>query len=177
MTYVVRTGSDPLAAVPAIRNVLRAVDKDQPATAIGLLSDSLDRATAEPAFYARLLGAFGVLAVTLALVGTYGVIAYAVAQRNHEIGLRMALGARGASVVWLVIRRTLTLGMAGVVIGTSAAWLATRLLETVLFEVTPTDPATFAAVATTVFVAALLAGLVPARRATRVDPLVALRHE
>ena len=177
MTYVVRTGSDPLAAVPAIRNVLRAVDRDQPATAIGLLSDSLDRATAEPAFYARLLGAFAVLAVTLALVGTYGVIAYAVAQRNHESGLRMALGARRASVVWRVVRRTLTLGMAGVVIGTSAAWLATRLLETVLFEVTPTDPATFAAVATTVFVATLLAGLVPARRATRVDPLVALRHE
>ena len=177
MTYVVRTGSDPLAAVPAVRNALRAVDKDQPATAIGLLTDSLDRATAEPAFYARLLGTFAVLAVVLALVGTYGVIAYAVAQRNHEIGLRMALGARAASVVWLVIRRTLVLGMAGVVIGTSVAWLATRLLKTVLFEVTPTDPATFTAVAITVFVAALLAGLIPAHRATRVDPLVALRHE
>jgi len=177
MTYVVRTGSDPLAAVPAIRNVLRAVDKDQPATAIGLLTDSLDRATAEPAFYARLLGTFAVLAVVLALVGTYGVIAYAVAQRNHEIGVRMALGARGASVVWLVIRRTLILGTTGVAVGTAVAWLATRLLKTVLFEITPTDPATFTAVAITVFVAALLAGLIPARRATRVDPLVALRHE
>jgi ABC-type antimicrobial peptide transport system permease subunit len=83
----------------------------------------------------------------------------------------------GASVLWLVIRRTLVLGGAGVVIGTSAAWLATRLLKTVLFEITPTDPATFTAVAVTVFVAALLAGIIPAHRATRVDPLVALRHE
>jgi putative ABC transport system permease protein len=177
MTYVIRTSSDPLAAVPAIRSVLRAVDRDQPATAIGLLTDSLDRATAEPGFYARLLGAFALLAVLLALVGTYGVIAYAVAQRHHEIGVRMALGARGASVLWLILRRTLVLGAAGVLLGSGAAWLATRLLTTVLFEVTPTDPATFAAVALTVFVASLLAGLIPARRATRVDPLVALRHE
>jgi predicted permease len=177
MTYVIRTESDPLAVVPAVRNVLRTVDKDQAATAIALMADLLDRATAEPAFYARLLGTFAVLAVALAFVGTYGVIAYAVAQRNHEIGLRMALGARGASVVWLVIRRTLLLGAAGVIVGTGAAWLATRLLTTVLFEITPTDPATFTAVALIVFIAALLAGAIPARRATRVDPLVALRHE
>jgi putative ABC transport system permease protein len=177
MTYLVRTGSDPLAAVPAMRSVLRAVDRDQPATAIGLLTDSLDRHTSEPGFYAKLLGVFALVAVLLAVVGTYGVIAYGVAQRHHEIGVRMALGARDASVLWLVIRGTLALAAAGVAVGTGVAWLATRLLKTVLFEVTPTDPATFAAVALTVFVAALLAGLIPARRATRVDPLVALRHE
>jgi ABC-type antimicrobial peptide transport system permease subunit len=141
------------------------------------MSDALDAATADPGFYARLLGTFALLAVVLALVGTYGVIAYSVAQRHHEIGLRMALGARGSSVLWLVIRRTLMLGATGVIIGTAAASLATRLLEAFLFETTPTDPATFAAVALTVFLAALLAGLIPARRATRVDPLVALRHE
>jgi ABC-type antimicrobial peptide transport system permease subunit len=117
------------------------------------------------------------MAITLALVGTYGVIAYTVAQRQHEIGLRMALGARGASVLWLVARRTLLLGAAGVIVGTAVARLATRLLESVLFDIEPTDPATFGAVAVTVFVAALAAGLIPARRATRVDPLVALRHE
>jgi putative ABC transport system permease protein len=177
MTYLVRTNSDPLAVVPALRHVLSAVDKDQPATAVGLLAESLDRATAEPGFYARLLGTFALLAIALALVGTYGVIAYAVAQRNHEIGVRMALGARGTSVLWLIVRRTLVLGGAGVIIGTGAAWLATRLLESVLFDIEPTDPATFGAVAIAVFIAALLAGLIPARRATRVDPLIALRHE
>jgi ABC-type antimicrobial peptide transport system permease subunit len=120
---------------------------------------------------------FALLAVVLALVGTYGVIAYSVALRNHEIGLRMALGASDSSVVWLVIRRTLVLGATGVAVGTTAAWLVTRLLRSFLFETTPTDPATFGAGALIVFVAALLAGLIPARRATRVDPLVALRHE
>jgi putative ABC transport system permease protein len=177
MTYVIRTASEPLAAIPAIRSVLRVVDKDQPATAIGLLSDVVDRATAEPGFYARLLGGFALLAVVLALVGTYGVIAYSVAQRTHEIGLRMALGAHERSVLWLVIRRTIILGGIGVLIGTIGAWMATRLLETFLFEITPTDPGTFAAVALIVFTAALLAGLIPGRRAIRIDPLVALRHE
>lgn len=177
MTYVVRTHAEPLAVVPALRNVLRAVDQNQPATRIGLMSDVLDAATAEPGFYARLLGGFALLAVVLALVGTYGVIAYSVAQRTHEIGLRMALGARERSVLWLVIRRTLILGGSGVLIGAIGAWMATRLLETFLFEITATDPATFTAVALTVFTAALLAGLIPGRRAIRIDPIAALRHE
>jgi predicted permease len=177
VTYVVRVPSDPLAAIPAIRHVLRTVDKDQPATFIGPMTDALDAATSEPAFYARLLGVFAVLAVGLALVGTYGLLAYSVAQRHHEIGLRMALGASEGSVLWLIIRRTLALGTAGVVVGTGVAWSVTRLLETFLFEIAPTDPATFAAVAVFVFVSAVLAGVMPARRATRVDPLVALRHE
>ena len=177
ITYVVRTASDPLGAIPSIRNVLRSVDANQPATALGLMNDLLDASTSEPEFFARLLGTFALLAVILALVGTYGVIAGTVAQRNHEIGIRMALGADRRKVVWLVIRRTLVLGAAGVAVGTAAAWLATRLLQTFLFETTPTDPATFTTVALTVFVAAVLAGMIPARRATRVDPLVALRHE
>src|SRR6266542_157138 len=120
MTYVIRTASEPLGAIPGIRNVLRAVDKDQPATSIGLMNDALEAATAEPGFYAKLLGTFALLAMILALVGTYGVVAYSVAQRSHEIGLRRALGARDSSVLWMVIRRTLMLGAAGVVIGTTA---------------------------------------------------------
>jgi len=177
VSYVIRTASEPLSAIPAIRNVLRAVDSNQPATSIGLMKDVVNAATADPGFDAKLLSTFALLAVILALVGTYGVIAYSVVQRSHEIGLRMALGARAPSVLWLVIRRTLMLGAAGVVIGTLVAWLATRLLASFLFETTPTDPATFAAVALIVLIAALLAGLIPARRATRIDALVALRHE
>jgi putative ABC transport system permease protein len=177
MTYVVRTASEPRLSIPPIRNVLRAVDKNQPATSIGLFRDVVESAAAEPGFHARLLGTFALLALLLALVGTYGVIAYSVAQRSHEINVRMALGARPSSVLWLVIRRTLILGAAGVVIGTAIAWLVTRLLTAFLFETAPTDPATFLTVALALFGAALVAGLIPARRATRLDPLLALRHE
>ncbi len=177
ITYVVRTAADPTATAPALRDVLRSMDKDQPAAATGLMKDVVHGATATPAFYARLLGIFAVLAVALALVGTYGVIAYSVAQRSHEIGLRMALGAQDSNVVSMVLLRTGRLALAGVVIGGVAAWAATGSLQTLLFEITPTDPATFAAVILAIFTAAMLAGTIPARRATRVDPLVALRHE
>jgi predicted permease len=177
MSYVVRTKSDPARAIPAIRTVLRTVDRDQPPASIALMDDVLNAATAEPGFHARLLGVFAALALMLAVVGTYGVLAYSVSQRTHEIGLRMALGARASTVLWMVIRRTLILSAAGVAIGTLGAWLATRLLTTFLFETTPTDAGTFTAVALTIFIAALAAGFVPARRATQVDPLVALRHE
>ena len=177
MTYVVRTASDPLASIPAIRQVLRSVDKDQPAVSIGAMRDVLDGATAEPAFYARLLSVFALLAVTLAIVGTYGVIAYSVAQRTHEIGVRMALGARSGAVIWMVLRRTVFLAAAGAMIGATAAGALTRYLKSFLFEITPTDPATFTAVTLIIFAVAILAGVIPARRATRVDPLIALRHE
>jgi putative ABC transport system permease protein len=176
-TYIVRTDSDPAASAPALRNVLRSVDKDQPAAATGLMRDVVQNATATPEFYARLLGIFAVLAVALALIGTYGVIAYSVAQRSHEIGLRMALGASAGGVVSMVLRRTGRLAVAGVGIGAAAAWGATGFLQTLLFEITPTDPATFAAVILAIFAASMLAGTIPARRATRVDPLAALRHE
>jgi putative ABC transport system permease protein len=177
MTYVVRTGSDPLAAVPAMRSVLRAVDKDQPATAIGLLNDSLDRATAEPAFYARLLGAFALLAVTLALVGTYGVIAYAVAQRNHEIGLRMALGAKPGMVLSMVMRQGFTIVAIGMIAGGLLAAAAATALRGILYGVTPFDPVAWGLALSAMLAAAALANFVPARRAMRIDPMSALRTE
>ena len=158
VTYVVRTASDPTGTAPALRDVLRSMDKDQPAAATGLMKDVVHGATATPAFYARLLGIFAVLALALALVGTYGVIAYSVAQRSHEIGLRMALGAQDSRVVSMVLLRTGRLALAGVVIGGAAAWAATGFLQTLLFEITPTDPATFAAVTLAIFTAAMLAG-------------------
>ena len=104
-------------------------------------------------------------------------LAYSVAQRTHEIGVRMALGAGGGAVRWMVVRRTLALSILGILVGTASALAATRLLATLLFEITPTDPQTFVAVAMTILLAAIAAAYVPARRATRIDPLLALRHE
>jgi putative ABC transport system permease protein len=177
MSYALRTTTEPARAILALRTALHAVDRNQAATSIALMDDVLTTATAEPRFHSRLLGIFALLALVLAVVGIYGVLAYSVAQRTHEIGVRMALGARGRSVIWMVLRRTLWLGATGVVLGTAGAAAATRLLSPFLFETTPTDVSTFAVVAATMFAAALAAGAIPARRATRIDPLVALRQE
>jgi ABC-type antimicrobial peptide transport system permease subunit len=177
MTYFVRSTSTPAQLAPSMRAVLHQVDKDQPAQSILAMQDVVYRVTAEPRFQARLLGSFAALALLLATVGIYGVLAYNVAQRTHEIGIHMALGAQSSDVLRMVLRRTLFLTGAGVVIGIAGALAVTRVLAKFLFGVTPTDPLTFAAVALTLVAAALLAGFVPARRATRVDPMVALRHE
>ena len=177
VSYVLRTSSDPRGPIPALRSALRDTDRNQAASSIALMDDVMFLATAEPRFHTRLLGTFAVLALILAAVGVYGVLAYAVAQRTHEIGVRMALGARAAAVLWMVLRSTLWMGAAGVVLGSAGAFAVTRLLTPFLFETTPTDLATFAAVAGTMFSAALAAGAIPARRATRIDPLAALRHE
>jgi putative ABC transport system permease protein len=177
VSYVLKTSSDPRGTIPALRSALRDTDRNQAATSIALMDDIVFLATAEPRFHTRLLGTFAVLALILAAVGVYGVLAYSVAQRTHEIGVRIALGARATAVVWMVLRGTLWMGAAGVVLGSAAAFAATGLLTPFLFETTPTDLATFAAVAATMFAAALAAGAIPARRATRIDPLVALRHE
>jgi putative ABC transport system permease protein len=177
MSYIVRTTSDSQQAIAGIRSALSTVDRNQPATSIVSMEDVMSSATAEPAFYMRLLGTLAFVAVALAIVGTYGVLAYTVAQRTHEIGLRMALGARSRSVLWMVVRRTLVLSTIGVGLGLAGAALTMRLLTAFLFETPPTDRLTFASVACAIFAAALIAGMIPARRATRVDPLVALRHE
>jgi putative ABC transport system permease protein len=177
MTFVIRTESDPLRLAPAIRGVLRDVDRNQPAQSIATMGDVMRAATAEPGFHAWLLSLFAALALTLALGGIYGVLAYSVAQRTQEIGVRMALGAGRATVVWMVLRRTLALTALGVALGTAGALAATRVLTTFLFEIKPDDPTTFVAVAVVIAATALIASAVPARRATRVDPLLALRHE
>jgi ABC-type antimicrobial peptide transport system permease subunit len=141
------------------------------------MSEVLDHSTADPRFRTRLLATFAGLALLLAALGTYGVLAYSVVQRTSEFGIRIALGARRASVVWMVLRHTLILSLAGIVIGIPGALATTGVLESFLFEVKPGDPATFAAVAGAMVAVALLAGALPAVRATRVDPLIALRHE
>ena len=130
-----------------------------------------------PRVAAMLFGVFGAIGLVLATVGLYGVMSFAVTRRTREIGIRMAMGASSGTVVGMVLRRTLLLAGAGVVLGTAGALAITRVLRTFLFEVRPTDPATFTAVALFLISVALVAALLPARRAYAVDPLVALRYE
>ena len=177
VAFVVRTPSNPESLATAMRAVVRDVDRNQPVQTLATMQTLIDASTAEPQFQTRLLGGFSMLALLLAAVGTYGVLAYSVAQRTHEIGIRMALGAEARDVLRLVLRRTLTLAGAGVAIGAAAALAVTRVLQKFLFEVKPSDPTTFLAVAVLLTSVALAAGWIPAWRATRVDPVEALRYE
>jgi putative ABC transport system permease protein len=175
MTFAVRTASNPQSVAGAMRGVLREVDRDLPAQSIATMDEAIAATTAEPLFQTRLLAALSVLALILSAIGIYGVLAYSVTERRHEIGIRMALGAGRGEVIRMVLRRTLVLAGAGVALGTAGGLAVTRVLGKLLFDVKPTDPGTFAAVAVVLTGVALLAGLLPARRATKVDPLVALR--
>ena len=177
MTFALRTASDPQGLAPAMRSVLREVDKDQPIQSIATMQDLVDATTTEPRFQTRLLAGFAMLALLLAAIGIYGVLAYSVSERTHEIGIRMALGASRGSVMGLVLRNTFTLAAAGITLGIAGALAATRVLAKFLFDVKPTDPATFIAVALLLTSVAIFAGWIPARRATRVDPAAALRCE
>jgi predicted permease len=177
IAFVIRTRSNPETLASTMRAVVRDIDKDQPVETVATMTDLIALTTAEQRFQTRLLGTFSMLALLLASVGIYGVLAYAVTERTPEIGIRMALGAERADVLRMVLRRTLTLAGLGVAIGWVAALAVTRVLAKFLFEVTPSDPTTLVAVAVLLSSVALGAGWIPARRATRVDPMVALRHE
>jgi putative ABC transport system permease protein len=177
MTILVRTSNDPLALLSTIRNQLQQLDRELPMSAVAtmdqLLADSLSRAR----FTMLLLGIFALVALVLAAVGVYGLIAYSVTQRTQELGIRMAIGAQRRDVLRLVLEQGTRLTLLGVAIGVLAALALSRLLGGLLFGVSATDPLTFAGVAGLLAVVALLACFVPARRATRVDPMVALRYE
>ena len=175
--WVVRTAPGGPAAAPAMRAAVHAVDADQPVEEMRSLGDLITRDGAVPAFQARLLTTFALIALALAVIGVYGVLSHSVVTRTREIGIRMALGADGGDVVAMVLRRTLLVAGCGLALGTGGSLAATRVLQRFLFEVSATDGVTFAATACILGAAALAAGWIPARRAARVDPLVALRWE
>jgi putative ABC transport system permease protein len=177
MTLVVRTAAEPLGIAPAMRADIWNSDKNLAIAKIQTMDQLVSSSIAQQRFILLLLGCFAALALVLAAIGIYGVMSYAVTQRTHEIGIRLALGARAGNVLALVLRRGLVLTLIGAAIGLAGALALTRLMARLLFGVTPTDAFTFTAVSVCLMVVALVACYVPARRATKVDPLVALRYE
>lgn len=171
----VRTEGEPLRFTGAVRQQVQALDKDQAISAVRTMDDLVEEQVGQRSLLVMLLGSFAAMALLLALVGIYGVIAYSVAQRTREMGIRRALGAQQGDILWLVVAQGLRLAFAGVVLGLAGAYGLTRLMESVLFHVSPSDPATFAGVAALFLCVAMAACYIPARRATRIDPMAALR--
>jgi putative ABC transport system permease protein len=177
MKILVRTQSDPTSIVPALRKAVWSIDPNQPIAEISTMEKIVSDSIAQPRLSMLLMGLFGALALILAVVGIYGLLSYTVTQRTQELGIRMALGARAPDVLTLVLKQGMTLALIGEAVGLVGAFALTRLIRTLLFGVTPTDTTTFIAVAGVLTAVALLACYFPARRATKVDPLVALRYE
>jgi putative ABC transport system permease protein len=177
LRVVARAKTEPMNLVTAFRAQVQTIDSDQPVDKIGTMRSIMAASTAPRRFYAQLLSIFASLALVLALLGIYGVVSYSLAQRTREIGIRMALGAKERDVLRLVLAEGLRMIFVGGLLGLAAAFAATRVLRNLLFEVTPTDPGTFIALLFLLAGVALFASYIPARRATKVDPLVALRYE
>jgi putative ABC transport system permease protein len=177
MTVVVRTTNDPHSLITAVQNEVHSMDREVPVFSIKTMDEYIAATVAAPRFNTTLLAIFASVALILTIVGLYGVMSYSVAQRTNEIGIRMALGARVTDVLTLVFKQGLKLVLIGEVIGLAGAFALTRLIRGLLFGVTPTDYTTFIAVAVVLALVAVLATLIPARRAAKVDPLVALRYE
>ena len=177
MNLVVRTTSDPLSLVGAVKSQIQAIDKDLPIADAKSMQQLLAESVSGRRFNMLLLTVFAVVALMLAIVGIYGVMSYTVTQRTHEIGIRVAVGAQSRDVFRMVIGQGMMLAMIGVAFGLVGAFALTRLMTSMLFGVEPTDPATFVSIAVLLTGVALVACYIPGRRATKVNPLVALRYE
>jgi putative ABC transport system permease protein len=174
---LVRTATPPLSLAGAVRKEIRAWNKRMIFGKVETVENMLAESVVVPRFYMMLVAGFAVLAMVVSAVGVYGTVNYSVARRTHEIGIRMALGAKRGDVLAMILGQGLGLTAAGVALGLAGAWIVTRELETLLFGVRPTDGVAFACGSGVLALAILLACYIPARRATRVDPLEALRHE
>jgi putative ABC transport system permease protein len=177
MTLLVRTKGDPTSVATAARNVIHQIDPEQPVGEVNTMQGLMATSVARSRFNTILLTVFSVVALVMAAVGIYGVMSYSVQQRTHELGIRLALGAQHVDVLKLILKQGIVLGAVGVVAGLLGSLGLTRLMASLLFEVTPTDVRTFAVVAAGLFLIVLIACYIPARRATKVNPLVALRYE
>jgi putative ABC transport system permease protein len=174
---VVRTQAEPRSLAAAVRSAVWSIDKDQPVSNVSTMEDVLSDSIARQRFSMLLLGLFAAVALLLAAVGLYGGMSYSVAQRTHEIGIRMALGAQSRDVLKLAVGQGLRLVLIGVVLGLAAAFTLTRVMSSLLFGVSATDPTTFIAISLVLIGVAALASYIPARRAAKVDPLIALRYD
>jgi ABC-type lipoprotein release transport system permease subunit len=174
---IVRTALDPLQLAPSIRHQLHLLDANLPFAEVSSMDEIMQQQTSDRRYSTALLILFAVLGLGLAAIGVYGVVSYVVIQRTSEIGLRMALGARRSEILWLVLKQGLGMAAAGTAVGLASAWVLRKTVAELVFGISPADPATFVAAALVLIGFAVIASLLPARRATKVDPMVALRYE
>jgi ABC-type antimicrobial peptide transport system permease subunit len=175
--FVVRFSGSPETVISQVRQAIKQVNRSLPLDEVVPLADYVGRTLVQQKLIARLASFFGLLALVLACVGLYGVLSYAVARRTNEIGVRLALGAQSRDVLWLVFREVLLLVGIGIITGLVAASAVTRTAESLLYGLQPNDPLTLVLATMTLLAVAVLAGYLPARRASKVDPMIALRHE
>ncbi len=173
----VRTSTSPQRVLPAVMAAVQSLDPDLALLNPATMRDVIDQALWAPRLAAGLFGVFGLLGMVLAVVGVYGVMAYMVLQRTSEIGIRMAMGARSVDVMRMVVGQSMRLALAGIALGVGVAFVLTRLVADLLYDVSPNDPATFLTVASILAATALVAGGIPAWRAARIDPVSALRQD
>jgi len=177
MTVVMKTAVPPMSLADATRAQVATVDANLPLSNVSTFDAIVSKSISQERFYMTLLSVFAAVALVLAAIGIFGVLSYAVSQRTREIGIRMALGAQGGTVIALIVRQAMLLVAAGVAAGSIVALFLSRTMAKMLFSISPTDPATFVSVGGVLVAVALFASYLPARRATRVDPIVALRAE